>query len=287
VTGYLKWRRERIAAAAAGAEMVETALGPVELKVVGAGLPVLISHGALGGYDLAPWAAKHMGLEHHRLIAPSRPGYLRTPLASGPSWSRQADLFAAVLDRLGIRSVAVIGVSAGGGPAVQFAARHPDRCQALVLCSAVTRPMPWGARIAWTAVPVHVVTELAAWSILPWALPAMARRNGWPNPEALTDLINCSTPCMPRHVGWREDLRAAGQIEIGVHRLIQAPTLILHGERDPLVPAAHARATAAEIADSELEIYPGGTHVLADSHPETATRIAEFLARRFAAEALG
>lgn len=49
---------------------------------------------------------------------------------------------AALLDILGVERVAVIGISAGGPGAVQFAARHADRVDALVLLSAISRVGP-------------------------------------------------------------------------------------------------------------------------------------------------
>src|SRR5262249_36370754 len=68
-----------------------------------------------------------------RTIAVSRPGYLRTPLSSGATFEQQADLFAALLDKLKIKRVVVLASSGGGYPGLQFALRHPDRCIALVM----------------------------------------------------------------------------------------------------------------------------------------------------------
>lgn len=78
-----------------------------------------------------------------RVIAVSRFGYLRTPLPADASAAAQADAHACVLDALGIRRAAVLGVSAGGPSALQFALRHPERTAALVLLvPAVYAPRP-------------------------------------------------------------------------------------------------------------------------------------------------
>ena len=72
-------------------------------------------------------------------LSPPRPGYLRTPLTTGPTYEEQVDAYAALLDSIGVDRVAVYGLSAGGPPAIHFAARHPDRTSALLLGCAVTQ----------------------------------------------------------------------------------------------------------------------------------------------------
>ena len=74
--------------------------------------------------------------------ATDRPGYLGTPLGGNGSSEAQADVAAALLDALEVERVAVVGISAGGPGAIQFAARHPERTRALVLLSAVSRRTP-------------------------------------------------------------------------------------------------------------------------------------------------
>jgi pimeloyl-ACP methyl ester carboxylesterase len=74
----------------------------------------------------------------YTVLAPSRPGYGRTPLSTGTSVSGFADGTRALCERLGIAWVAAVaGVSAGGPTAVTMAARHPDLVQRLILQSAV------------------------------------------------------------------------------------------------------------------------------------------------------
>jgi hypothetical protein len=68
----------------------------------GEGSVVLSSHGGIGGVDQARVMLGWLDPTHYRLLSVSRPGYLNTPLASGQSFEEQADLFAALLDALGI-----------------------------------------------------------------------------------------------------------------------------------------------------------------------------------------
>ena len=75
--------------------------------------------------------------EDFEIIAPSRPGYLRTPLSAGRRPAEQADTLAALIDTLGIPGVAILASSSGARVAVEFAVRHPAKLWALVLVSAV------------------------------------------------------------------------------------------------------------------------------------------------------
>ena len=66
------------------------------------------------------------------IISPSRPGYGRTPLSSGRTYSVQPDLYASLLDKLGVDKVVVHSLS-GGGPALYyFAEKYPERCYCLL-----------------------------------------------------------------------------------------------------------------------------------------------------------
>lgn len=124
----------------AGSALVPTPRGPVEVGLAGEGPPVLVLHGAPGGYDRGLAMAAHLVEGGMRVIAPSRPGYLRTPRSVGPDPERTADALAAVLDALGEPVVGVYAAEHGGPTALAFALRHPQRVRALVMESAFTHP---------------------------------------------------------------------------------------------------------------------------------------------------
>ena len=135
---HAAWHAQRVAELERGSRVVDTACGPVEVATAGEGPPLLLSHGSPGGYDQM-FYAEALTQAGFALIAPSRPGYLRTPLATGVRFEDQADAFAALLDALGLEEAAVLGGSGGGPAAIQFAARHPDRTRALLLECAITQ----------------------------------------------------------------------------------------------------------------------------------------------------
>ena len=121
------------AAARRGSRMVDTDIGPVEYADEGAGMPLLSIHGAGGGHDQGLANVFDLVGNGFRIIAPSRFGYLRTPVPGDTSSAAQADAHAALLDSLKINRVIVVGASAGARSAVEFAIRHPGRAVALIL----------------------------------------------------------------------------------------------------------------------------------------------------------
>ena len=129
-------------------QLMETARGPVEVAESGSGPPVLVVHGTGGGFDQALMAAKGPFGTGYRVIAPSRFGYLRSPMPAHASHAAQAEALAALLDALQVPRAAVMAVSAGAQPATHLALRHPERVQALVLITAALHlpPPPGVAR---------------------------------------------------------------------------------------------------------------------------------------------
>ncbi|HXV40776.1 MAG TPA: hypothetical protein VD701_07435, partial [Steroidobacteraceae bacterium] len=87
--------RERIAT---GSQVADTRCGPIEYATQGEGPPLLIVHGAGGGFDQGLDGAGDVARLGYRVIAVSRFGYLRTPLPADASAEAQADAHACLLD---------------------------------------------------------------------------------------------------------------------------------------------------------------------------------------------
>ena len=120
-------------AAAKGSLTADTEAGRIEYDEQGAGPALLSIHGAGGGFDQGLANASALVGEGFRLIAPSRFGYLRTPIPEDDSAAAQADAHAALLSKLEIPKAIVLGVSAGSISAVELAIRRPDCVAALIL----------------------------------------------------------------------------------------------------------------------------------------------------------
>ena len=116
-----------------GARIADTIAGPIEYGEKGAGIPLLSIHGAGGGYDQGLANVGDLVGDGFRVIAPSRFGYLGTPIPSEASSASQADAHAALLNELNVDKAILVGISAGARSAVEFAVRHPERLAALIL----------------------------------------------------------------------------------------------------------------------------------------------------------
>ncbi|TXT65393.1 MAG: hypothetical protein BAJALOKI1v1_440010 [Promethearchaeota archaeon] len=121
-------------------KIASTPKGEIEYIVLGEGegIPLLIFHGAPGGYDQG-FLMKEFVEKGFKIVAFSRPGYLRTPLNGNRDYTKQAELAFSLLEYLQISNCVVVGLSAGGPIALRFVLQFPSRVIALILMSAVTK----------------------------------------------------------------------------------------------------------------------------------------------------
>lgn len=271
-----------------------TPRGLIHYADAGEGPAVLSLHGAMGGTDQGMILARVTGADAGRVIAPARPGYPGTPLSSGVTPEAQADLYAALLDHLGLDRVAVIAVSGGGASALMFALRHPGRCRGLVLVSTCAGPQPMP-----TPGGLRLFRLLARWPAFVGCVKGRALRNpdrissrSIPDPEHQRAL-RADPVAMPLYRNLRAGMfdRLAERLpgtenDIGVTRRqhfslaeIGAPTLVVHGTRDPLLPYdRHGAELARRIPGAELLTVEEGGHAAIFTHRALiAPRVAAFL----------
>lgn len=268
----------------ARAQMVWTAMGPVQVAVTGDGPALLVVHGQPGGYDQA-LALARIADGDMRVVAPSRPGYLDTP-AEHMDLDAQADLMAALLDALDIADAAVLALSAGAPVALRMAERHPERVRAVALISPVTgpdaRPITLLDRAMMSRpalMAVNVVLSLApsvavGGAFIEAGFPSMravvreARRVAREPAlvQRLRTTIGTALPYRPRRAGAEADDRMIAGLHTVLGREVTAPVLAVHGDVDFEVPAAHARVLPERIPGCRLIILGGAGHVV-DLHP--------------------
>jgi len=252
--------------------VVRTASGPIEYAEIGKGPIVVVSHGTPGGYDgpLAVLKLTHAENSGFRYILPSRPGYLRTPIDVGRTPEEQADAFAALLDALNIQKAAIIAQSGGGPTALQFALRHPARCSALVLESALVRnyrgPTP---RLPSTAFAAYL-RDLLFYLVQDAGIAPYQANN--PNDHLITLLARAELygviPYWHRRVGTENDLVQEQRLNDWPLDKITCPTLILQGTADQSAPRADAEYAHAQIAGSLLVELPGADHMMSITRHE-------------------
>jgi 2-hydroxy-6-oxonona-2,4-dienedioate hydrolase len=82
--------------------IIETQAGPIEYGVVGRGPPLMMIHGAGGGFDQGLLFGHGLREAGFQIIAPSRFGYLRSAFPEDASPEHQADVLVELLDHLGL-----------------------------------------------------------------------------------------------------------------------------------------------------------------------------------------
>ncbi|MGB2957236.1 MAG: alpha/beta hydrolase [Anaerolineales bacterium] len=262
-------------------QLFETAEGLIECAVVGKGPTVLISHGGSGSYDMGLWLAGLIGGEF-QFIAPSRFGYLRSPLPSDPTPEAQADLYAALLDLLKIDSIFILGLSAGGPSALQFALRHPERCRGLIMLSAISNPLPPLPFVLRLILPLMLRSDFIPWCIYALNPDFVHRSNGVnrdllaqikPDQEKmglLSTLFTTTFPASPRREGMINDMGQAAIFPPYPLERITAPTLVIHAIDDPIVPFELGEFTARSIPGAQFLKLSQGGHFCCVTHREQA-----------------
>jgi 2-hydroxy-6-oxonona-2,4-dienedioate hydrolase len=286
----LEQARARVAA---GGQIAETRCGPIEYADRGAGAPVLVVHGAGGGFDQGLDIAEDLSRAGYRVIAPSRFGYLGTPLPGDASAEAQADAHACLLDALHVPAAVVMGVSAGGPSSLQFALRFPDRTRALVLLVPATyAPTHTVVRRASRPAMFAFDTVLRS-DFLFWAGSKLAPRAylrailGTPPdlvaaapPEEqarLQTAIDHILPVSARRQGLLNDARVLSALPRYDLERITAPTLAISTEDDGYGTFAGARYTAEHIPGARFIGYPSGGHMLAGRSADASAQTVAFL----------
>ena len=288
---YLHDMRTIFERMAGESRVIVTRHGPIEFATWGSGPAVLVAHGAGGGYDQGTAIAKAFGGEGFRWIAPSRFGYLRTPLPADASTPAQADAFAGLLDDLGIDRVAILAMSGGVPPALQFALRYPARTSALVLLSSAPYT-PLSAGEQRLPVPAWVYQALFSSDFPYWALQHVARSRLEaifdvkpalraalaPDEQTLvTEIVDAFEPVTTRTAGLRNEVAAVDPKASYPLERIAATTLVIHARDDGLNPFDFGEYTADHIRGAELMPLTTGGHLLLGHRAEVQARVNAFL----------
>jgi pimeloyl-ACP methyl ester carboxylesterase len=264
---YRRWKRMEAVRLQSPSALIETALGTVEYRMEGedAGLAVLIAHGSPGGYDQGVGFGHLIGGNDYTFISVSRPGYLRTPLASGKTPEEQADLYAALLDALHIEQAAIVGISGGGPSSVQFALRHPDRCKGLVMVSAL--PGHYSEREVYQRLPpVERLLEwlsnhLLIWDPFLFVIIRLERQAKQKHHDTSENMLDSLSMFEMRKAGYENDMQQFEAITAYPIAKIRVPTFIVHGTADKEAPFEEAKELAANVPHAKLVAIEGGGHL--------------------------
>jgi pimeloyl-ACP methyl ester carboxylesterase len=232
---------------------------------------VLLLHGF--GSSLQTWDAWTPQLSlKFRVIRLDLPGFGLTGESPNKNYSEGQDLATLVgfVNKLKLSSYSVVGHSMGGKMAWSLAAAQPERVQALVLMA----PDGFSPESQWGTKPYEVP---AVMGLMKYALPKYFVRGfldaAYADPQWLTDQTLTRYHDMLRAPGVRAAIldRADQTVSTDpIPRLkqIKAPTLLLWGEQDQMIPSSNAASYASVLPLAHTVVLPKLGHVLQEEQPE-------------------
>ena len=232
---------------------------------------VILLHGF--GASLHTWEAWATGLaQAHRVIRFDLPGSgLSPPDPSGDyTDARSRQLLLALMDQLGVARASLVGHSIGGRIAWAFAAEYPERMNKLVLVSPDGFASPGFEYGKAPEVPVSLRLMRHA---LPESLLRMSLKPAYADPTVLTDEVANRHHDLMRAPGGRDALIARMQQTVLADPVptlqrIRAPTLLLWGEQDAMIPFANSADYVKAIAQLTLVPLAGVGHLPHEEAPQ-------------------
>jgi pimeloyl-ACP methyl ester carboxylesterase len=216
----------------------------------GVGPPVIALHGGTG--TIFHWAA--LGA-HFRVIAPNTRGHGRTANPTGVlSYQMLADDVAALIDALGLDRPFVVGYSDGGNAALELGMRYPDIAQALIIGAAWLRLTPAYVEEMQSLLGVtgdgEPDIDRVAQEHPDWVAYWQETHGALGGPDYWQDLLRqvCRMWMTPHDYSEADFQR------------ITAPTLVVIGDRDELIPVEDAVTLYRAIPGAELNVVPAGDH---------------------------
>lgn len=255
--------------------------GPREAPVV------VLAHGFSASlHAWEPWVARLGG--EYRIITLDLPGHGLTRAPSDFKASTTASV--AVVDqltrKLGVDRFVIGGNSMGGGVAWNYALAHPDRVRGLILVDAAGWPDPDRDRQG-SPMVFKLLGNPVGRAILRNADPGLMAEKGLKQaygderlvtPQLVTRYVELARA--PGHRAILTSGRGGPAVKVTpeTFKAIRAPTLVMTGEQDTVIPASHARGFAGAIPGAKLIIYPKGGHVPMEQFPDqTAADVRAFL----------
>ncbi|MFE2426786.1 alpha/beta fold hydrolase [Streptomyces sp. NPDC059373] len=228
-------------------------IGPVEVSVAeyGSGQPFLLLHGGAGPQSVTGFAEKFAAAHDVRVLVPTHPGFGGTvrpeALTAIPDL---AALYGALLDRLDLADVTVIGNSMGGWITAEIALLKSPRVSGIVLIDAVGIEVPGHPVADFFSLTMDQVFELSfhnpdPFRFDPATLPPAAQTVAAGNRAALAAYAGTAM----------SDPALAGRLGT-----LEIPTLVLWGESDRIVDVDYGRAYAAAIPPAQFQLLTGTGH---------------------------
>jgi pimeloyl-ACP methyl ester carboxylesterase len=257
--------------------------------------PLMLLHG--GGIDSASFTYEHLiwplATGGHRVIAPDWPGYGQSDRPNlDYTLGFYVDFLERIMAALSLERASLVGISMGGGAALGFALRSPQRVEKLVLVDSygLGSRVPWG-RLGYLMVRTPLVDKLTyallrrSRTMIRWSLYGLVHDRRKVTEEMIGETARLldypragrAWSSFQKHeVGWG-GLRTDFSDRLSA---LSTPTLLVHGAHDRAVPLAWARRAQERIPDCELRVFSECGHLPPREQPEEFARaVSRFLSR--------
>jgi pimeloyl-ACP methyl ester carboxylesterase len=238
----------------------------------GQGEPLIIVHGGSNG--ASSWMKSSIVLSrNYKVYIPDLPGFGSSQPLKGDCYiPEMVDFLDKFAQSMGLKSFYLLGHSLGGGIALHYALKYPQKISKLVLVSSLClgREIAWWVRL-FSAPPICRALGRAIISFFR-GIKYLARLFGpWeiiaPFTQTSIEIGSCICTLTEQAINLLNRLPQ-----------ILMPTLVVWGDKDPIVPYAQAYAAADLIPDCQVAVFENCGHsVYRDRLPEFSTVLAGFL----------
>jgi pimeloyl-ACP methyl ester carboxylesterase len=225
----------------------------------------------LHGYMMSHWYFSSLLptlAETHQVIAIDLPGYGESDRPSPARYPYDYPAFAQtvleVLDRLGVGRAKLFGHSMGGGVALTLAARWPERIERLILQCPAIYPLPMPALS--TLVLNRTFGRFLFNGFTRGELRRQMLKQHFKDPNAVTDALVDHVWARLNRAGGRdaawETMHTFASLSATTAdpMRVRAPTLLIWGDEDRMVPLEHARRLQRSIPGARLAVVPACGH---------------------------
>ena len=237
----------------------------------GHGEPLIIVHG--GGDGASAWKNNILALsKQYTVYVPDLPGFGSSQaMEHGYYMEEMVDFIDSFTSALGLQSFYMMGHSFGGGVAIHYTLKYPQKIRKLVLVSSLClgKEIAWWVRLFSSPVFLHSIGKaaVALFSLIKKAAKIFG-------PWEIVEPVSKTT----LHIGSCISSLTEQTINL-ISQLsqIMVPTLVMWGARDPIVPFNHAYAAAELIPDCQVRIFDAGHSVYRDRIHEFSKALSGFL----------
>ena len=248
---------------------------------------LVLIHGSNASlFTWEPWASRLDGT--FRIVSMDLPAHGLTGATPSGDYSGagMVKFVKAVTDKLGLEKFAIAGNSMGGGVAARFAETYPNEVSALILVDAAGMPQKSGPPLLFRMLGTPVINKVFE-HVTPRSLVVQLLNQAVVRKLIITNAMIDQYWEFARMTGTRQATNARFSLPPDPYVYehvadIKAPTLVLWGEEDHLIPIASGRAWAKAIPGAKLITYAGTGHIPQEEVPDrSAEDVKAFLLARW------